>query len=92
MIKKLKKDQFEFTLIDLNRIKFRTMNLSYCVKFLSKITHNPSQLDLIANYYSKRSGLYEGQWVGALHTAVANHENYKARKRYYHKIKQTYSR
>ncbi len=92
LIKKLKKDQFEFTLIDLNRIKFRTMNLSYCVKFLCKITHNPSQLDLIANYYSKRSGLYEGQWVGALHNAVANHENYKARKRYYRKIKKTYSR
>ena len=92
LIKKLKKDRFEFTLIDLNRIKFRNMNLSYCVEFLSKITHDPSQVDLIAKYYSKRSGLYQGQWVQALRGAVAKHENYKARNRYYRKLKQKYFR
>lgn len=80
LIKKRTLKSYEFSLVDVNRVKFGALGAKERVRSLSRVTDNQEELDLIAKYYGHFSGVDERVCKKLLDKAVAKHKKYIARK------------
>ncbi|WP_394759397.1 Kdo domain containing protein [Flavobacterium sp.] len=87
LIKEVSKDEFEFYLVDLNRMKFHTnMSFETRMKNFSRITPSESMIKVISSEYAKLYGKREDEVFNLMWKYVSQFQNRKTLKNKIKKI------
>ena len=79
-------NMYHFSIVDLNRMEFRSLSFKERIASLGKMTSNKDLIKLMAKHYSIASQTDQTQCLQLLQESVAKHQQYWDRKRSLKKV------
>jgi len=80
-------NKYSFSIVDVNRMKFQTMDIKTRMKSISKLTDDIEDSQKLIFYYSKHSGINKEKLEKYYKKYLDKQKNYLARKAFFKKIR-----